>query len=694
MQVKDTERSLIARYALPILKRQDLPLRTIRTVLGWLEERSSYLGLKFPKGLRKAVGNYYSTKKFNVASMEANWNEHREKVIASLEKVAAESPPPQPLTRNVKMLVKSLALPPQVSRLVILAACYSRFEQVEYFCDAVAEVITPLPRMAAIMTGENPRAFDRLLSPLGEVISSGLLQLNEENDNFAGSYGRYSLPWRIDLSLDQNYRNFSDMRRILLGRPLTARLEAGDYDHAANDRDLIINVIRGAVKEGARGVNILLYGPPGSGKTELTKMAAQEVGISLYATGEDNAATRGNDDKDGNDETNRRKRLADLVFALRLLETAKGTAILFDEMEDIALQLIKRGGSKLYLNRILENNPVPVLWTSNHINEIDPAVLRRMTLAIELRQPPASQRVNILRRLDQRIGVGLSEDDLEYLSVQIEATPAVMENALRAAKFSGGGRDAVERAARGVIRAIYGARARRSPDVSEFDPRIACTTPDLLSLSSRLESNGSLDFSLLLYGPPGTGKSAYARYLAKRLGIEVIHKRASDILNAYVGESEKKIAEAFEQSREQKAMLIFDEAETFLFDRRDAVRSWEVTQVNEMLTWMENHPYPVICTTNIRERVDQASMRRFTFHVQYDYLGKAELSYAYELFFGFRSVPGEGLAFTNLTPGDFAQARRQARVMGVMDKPREVISLLHKISTAKPGSRSAIGFVN
>ena len=37
-------------------------------------------------------------------------------------------------------------------------------------------------------------------------------------------------------------------------------------------------------------------------------------------------------------------------------------------------------------------------------------------------------------------------------------------------------------------------------------------------------------------------------------------------------------------------MLIFDEADSFLFDRREAVRSWEVTQVNEMLTWMEHLP--------------------------------------------------------------------------------------------------------
>jgi transitional endoplasmic reticulum ATPase len=57
-------------------------------------------------------------------------------------------------------------------------------------------------------------------------------------------------------------------------------------------------------------------------------------------------------------------------------------------------------------------------------------------------------------------------------------------------------------------------------------------------------------------------------------------------------------------------MLIFDEADSLLFDRREAVRSWEVSQVNEMLTWMEQHPLPFCCTTKMMEKFDSASLRR------------------------------------------------------------------------------------
>ncbi len=685
MSVSDIERGLVARYIFRILSRGDLPLRATRHILGWLKERGDSLNFHMPKPLNKAIGNMYSPK-FRVADLEREYGAHRAAILAMLKKVASDTPEPQPLTKNIKMLVKALNLPPAAAKVATLIACYTRFEQVEYLCDAVSEVAGPLSRTAALMSSEDNRAIEHLMSPLGDIISTGLLQIKDHGEQLAGTTGRYSVPWRIDLCLDQNYRGFKEMRQMLLGDSLTSSLEMSDYNHIASDRDLIAGVLEGAAKRRAKGVNILIYGPAGSGKTELTKMAAQAARLSLYAAGEISASADG--------ESNRSERLSDLVFALRLLAGAKGTTILFDEMEDVAWQLIKRGGSKLYLNRILENNPVPVLWTSNHIGEVDPAVLRRMTLAIELRQPPAAQRAHIIRRLDERIEVGLSKDDIEQLSRQIDATPAVLENALKAAKFSGGGREAVERAAGGIVRAISGQRTKKAMALPEFDPRLTRAKPDLAGLTDRLTDNASMAFSLLLSGPPGTGKSAYGRYLANHLGLEVIHKRASDILGAFVGESEKHIADAFEQSREQKAMLIFDEAETFLFDRRDAVRSWEVSQVNEMLTWMEDHPYPIICTTNLMDRFDRASMRRFTFHVKYNFLGKVELPHAYEVFFGFKAVPGEGMTFKNLTPGDFAQARRQARVLGFMDKPLEVIDLLSEISKTKPGSFSNIGFVH
>jgi SpoVK/Ycf46/Vps4 family AAA+-type ATPase len=395
-------------------------------------------------------------------------------------------------------------------------------------------------------------------------------------------------------------------------------------------------------------------------------------------------------------EINRAERLSDLAVFQRLLAGSVGTAILFDEFEDVAWQLINRGGSKLYLNRLLESNPVPVIWTSNNIYEIDAAVLRRMSLIVEIKSPPVKQRARILRRLANRYEVELEDHEVHELARRLPATPAVLENALRAAKLSGGGREALERAASGIIRALSGGGGGARPviSVSDFDPALTCANMDLLALVKRVVDGSNLAFSFCLSGPPGTGKSAFARYLARRLGLEIMQKRASDLLGMYIGQSEKNIAEAFEAAREAQAMLIFDEADSFLFDRREAVRSWEVSQVNEMLTWMEHHPLPFCCTTNLMERFDSASIRRFTFHILFHYLDVPALRRAYALFYQLDPVPAAGLGFANLTPGDFAQARRQADMLGIADDPGRVVALIAEISRAKPGSpRSSIGFV-
>ena len=74
----------------------------------------------------------------------------------------------------------------------------------------------------------------------------------------------------------------------------------------------------------------------------------------------------------------------------------------------------------------------------------------------------------------------------------------------------------------------------------------------------------------------------------------------------------------FAAARQQNAVLVLDEADSFLSDRRGARQSWEVTQVNELLTQMEAFDGIFICTTNLMEKLDPASLRRFAFKVRFD----------------------------------------------------------------------------
>jgi transitional endoplasmic reticulum ATPase len=680
----DIERGLVARYLARILERGDLPLRGLLGILYWINERRDLMSFAVPDELSGLLKNFY-TGGFSYAELDRLYRREREALITGLRRAAEATPRPEPLASNIELLIKELGLPDSALKIIGLVACYTRYDQVEYLCDTLANLAGASGRTIAMLVGEPARTIESLVSPAGDLSACGLLQVRESGDHIAGSSGRFLIPWRVDACLDQSFPDYPALRGALLGEPLEASLNLSDYEHVAEDCDLIKRLIEGASLEAARGINILLFGPPGSGKTELAKLAAAAAGVSLYAAGEEQFAGK---------EVSRAERLSDLAFFQRLLAGGVGTAILFDEFEDVAWQLINRGGSKLYLNRLLETNPVPVIWTSNNIFEIDAAVLRRMSLIVELKAPPVKQRAIILRRLANRYEVELEDHEVQELARRLPATPAVLENALRAARLSGGGKDALERAASGIIRALSGGGARPAISVTDFDPTLTCASMDLLPLVKRIAASSNLAFSLCLSGPPGTGKSAFARYLARRLGLEIVQKRASDLLGMYIGQSEKNIAEAFEAAREAQAMLIFDEADSFLFDRKEAVRSWEVSQVNEMLTWMEQHPLPFCCTTNMMERFDSASLRRFTFHILFHYLDQTALTRAYAIFFQMASVPVEGLAYTNLTPGDFAQARRQADMLGIAEDVDRVVALIAEISRLKPGSpRASIGFV-
>ncbi|MEL6374835.1 MAG: ATP-binding protein, partial [Pseudomonadota bacterium] len=350
------------------------------------------------------------------------------------------------------------------------------------------------------------------------------------------------------------------------------------------------------------------------------------------------------------------------------------------------------GGSKLFFNRLLEMNPAPVIWTSNELHDIDPAVVRRMTVALELRAPPRRQRRRIIEGLSKRYGVEMNDDELDQLALKLDATPAILENAIKAVGLAGGNAAQVERIGLNVMRAVSGGQVKSPPLVALFDPNLVCSNIDLLRLTGQLKAKGSRNFSLCMSGPPGTGKSAFARHLASELGLEVIQKRASDLLGPFVGQSEQNIAIAFQEARELKALLIFDEADSLLLERQGAQHSWEITQVNEMLTWMEEHPFPVCFTTNLMDRIDTASLRRFTFDIRFDYLDRAAIKRAWSIFFQINDPPADGLMFANLTPGDFTKARKQAQVLGLIDKPAELVTILSEIARTKPGQRGGLGF--
>ena len=171
-----------------------------------------------------------------------------------------------------------------------------------------------------------------------------------------------------------------------------------------------------------------------------------------------------------------------------------------------------------------------------------------------------------------------------------------------------------------------------------------------------------------------------------------MQKRASDLMSMWVGGTERKIADAFAEARDTGSFLIFDEADSLLADRRAARRSWEVSQVNEMLTWMESHPLPFACTTNFAERLDAATLRRFVFKAALGHLSAAQVETAFRAYFGM-APPSWVTTLPALTPGDFAVVRKKAAILGQIDDPEALAAMLDAECAAKPDRPRPIGFI-
>jgi SpoVK/Ycf46/Vps4 family AAA+-type ATPase len=189
---------------------------------------------------------------------------------------------------------------------------------------------------------------------------------------------------------------------------------------------------------------------------------------------------------------------------------------------------------------------------------------------------------------------------------------------------------------------------------------------DVASLREGLRRVG--EGRVCLYGPPGTGKTEFGRHVARSLDRPLLVRRASDLLSPYVGAAERNIARMFEEARRQGAVLMVDEADSLLRERRHAQRSWEVTQVNEMLTQMESVRGVFIASTNLVETLDEASMRRFDIRVRLGYLGPHQAREMFASLANALGVEPDESAFVALaglevlTPGDFAAVARGARL--------------------------------
>ncbi|WP_234193654.1 ATP-binding protein [Pseudacidovorax sp. NFM-22] len=620
--------------------------------------------------------------------------------------------------KNIDALAGLLQLN-KAERALLLYGTLARYQRdlrsllVEFKVSNAPEAYAALAEVAGVSpseVGEALRAGSRL-----ERI--GLVENLISEHNITDLADLMKVSEKLPPVLMREYRDQSELMAVFTRPSTKSELALDDFEFVGDEARMLITLLRAAVARKEPGVNVLLYGPPGTGKTELAKVVAQAAGLELF---EVEYA-----DRDGNSLSGR-DRYRSLQIAQVFLKGSAQSALLFDEVEDVfppisteAAQFMARAeqiaapaasgsvNGKAWVNQILETNPVPTLWVTNRIEQIDPAFRRRFAYHLELKSPPPGAREQIVRKA--LAGVEVSEAFAGRLAERRGLTPAQIRTAVRFAGLAAeGGADAqalIERQLRNADQALG-----RSPGTPA--ERLAVTTWDLgmLNVDTRFEIPRIVEAlkarghgTLCFYGAPGTGKTALAEHIARALGRPLMIKQASDLMSKYVGETEQQMAAMFREAEAEKAVLLLDEADSFLQDRRGAQRTYEVTEVNEMLQGMERYQGVFVCTTNLLDRIDQAALRRFTFKIRFKPLTAEQR----ERMFVNEALAGQAEALTpeaaarlarldQLCPGDFAAVKRQVEILAAAFTPEEFLEQLEAEHRLKPEVREArgMGFVH
>jgi len=372
---------------------------------------------------------------------------------------------------------------------------------------------------------------------------------------------------------------------------------------------------------------ILLYGPPGCGKTLFAQAIAEEFGLNLLNVPLESAVT---------------KYVGGAPEAIqRIFEEARTKTpclLFFDEFDAIvhkrqdAVMLQEQQTVDALLQQLDAHREVLgllIVAATNRFDDLDPAVIRegRFDYKIRIGNPDLRARLAILRTLikgrphGRRLGLAELAKDLDgFSSAQIRSV--VDEAALAALEA---GQPIREEHLRAAYRTHVAASRHAGVKLGWDDLILPDDTKRKLQLVERVIENPQIvrelgitpPSGILFYGPPGTGKTTAAQVLASETEASFFAINASDVFSKWLGESEQRVKELFDRARARVPAIIFIDEIDAILDRRmesdaggDRVRNSVVSMFLAQMDGLDSSSRIfVIGATNRPELLDEALLR-------------------------------------------------------------------------------------
>ncbi len=679
-------KKLLEYWILTILLRLNGHRDFLNSMRGFSDDTLAYF-----LGLDKYVDDYEGNSKQEVIDILRKRLEKIEKI--NIQKL------PKTLQDNIQKITKLIGLNSVEKDILVFSIYLHYYDMLSNAARTLDDISTEKVIIALSVLLDHPaNKVKKALSPRSKLSQSGLVSVDRSGSN--------SLSHKIDiLSSDFSDKMMSlsddveEMVRDSVRKCGEASLKMDDYSYLDEDLGILMPYLQNALMKKEKGVNILFYGKPGTGKTELTKAIAKNLKVDIYEVSYANE-----DDEPISGE----KRLKAYKVGQSFFSN-NNVILMFDEIEDVvggnesmSFFAPPKQQNKGWMNRMLENNPIPSIWITNDIYSMDSALVRRYDMTIEIPIPPKAKRKEII---EKECGNMLDEKTIDKIATNEAIAPALVS---RAAKVIGGTEKIANKDAAFENIINHTLKAQGYPKIQNnteealpesYDPSYINTDANLQQLAKGIKAHPNA--RICLYGVPGTGKSAFGKWIAEYTKKPFLLKKGSDLISMYVGGTEKNIANAFNEAKQEGAVLVFDEVDSFLQDRRSAKNSWEVTQVNEMLVQMENFNGVFIATTNLMSGLDQASLRRFDMKLEFGYLKTKQ---AWKLFknecksFGIdthinKKLKEQILALKNLAPGDFAAVKRQHRFRPIIDAQDLFDRLQEEIDVKESDGGMKMGFL-
>ena len=603
----------------------------------------------------------------------------------------------EPLARRFKTLKRALKLTDVEAD--ILTLVYIR--ESTCFCWPCRLEIRDKPLYFAMALDRSYGEVAKALSPKGTLLKFGLL----DNDlDFGRSLSGF-MDGVDDEPLERRFYRALDTKEAL---PWNYYGEL-----AAHDGEILKKMLAAGGK-----CNILLYGAPGTGKTSFAHTLAWETGRTVFEI------LQG--DEDGRSKTSATRMTG--IQVCNGQEDHEKTLMIVDEADELlrgnscgySIFGLTLGGGKStekgVMNSILDEVTIPTIWISNApAYQMDESVRRRFDYSICFERLNTAQRASIWRNLvgEFKIGDAIDETKIESYAAKYETSAGgistVLSNVKRMKPEAGNVDELIAdlmkphcklmgiKSSAGFLPAKdYSLDGLNIKGKVGLD-RIVRAARNYLSAGFNDDSADRPRLNVLLFGPPGTGKTEFVKYLGRELDRKVIVMKGSYILSKWVGESEQNIAKAFRRAEAEHAILFFDEIDGLLQDRSRSRASWEVSQVNELLQQMENFDGIMVAATNFSKNLDPATMRRFTFKLEFGYLDDAGKRLFFERMFKTKLADDEFnelKSVPNLAPGDFRTVRQEHFYLADDETNLDRIAALREESELKKdGEKSVkIGF--